>query len=234
MNVLEKMRDLITGDEEERLTADELGERRSEVREEIARLEDRLRVLRSDDGRREALLEAEEPEDLGRRKRRIRDRIEGLEDLAEELLRRQRAAEEREMRRTLHAKVEGLPERADELEAALAALSEARSRFREALEEAVEAHSTLKVRDAEPAAALPDAQVDRLERLAEDLPGHHRVDWLRPAAEDGEPERRILMDPGDGVRYLEGDWSGVDWRERAGPAPTGWKTDLSRAVGIEG
>lgn len=234
MSLLEKMRALITGDEEERLTAEELGERRSEVREEIERLEDELRVLRSDDGRREALAEAEEPEDVGRRKRLLQDRISGLEDLAGELLRRQRAAEEREMRRTLHSTVEGLPEAADELEAALAAVRDARSRFREALDEAVRANSTLAVRDLEPTAALPEAQVDRLSRLAEEhLTSHYRVNWLRPAPEgEEEPERRILMDPGEGVRYLEGDWSGVDWRERAGPAPTGWTTDTSRAVGV--
>lgn len=237
MSLLDDLRDLITpgGGDEDRITSEEIGARRSEVREEIERLEAELKALGSDEGRREALAEADSPEDVGRRKRLIRDKLEGLEDLSDELLGRQREAENRERRRELRSAVEGLPERAGEVEEALARLRAARSRFEEALSGAVQAHATLAQRDLAPDVELPEAQARRVERLAEEhLSGARTLDFLYPdeGGEGEEPERFVREDVQNRIRYFVGDWSGVDWRERVPPAPAGWTNDFSRAEGI--
>lgn len=232
MKVLERVKGLLTSDaEEDPPTSEEIAERRREVRAEIERLEDELRTLRSDDGRREALAEADSPEELGRRKRLLHDRKEGLEDLDAELVERQREAENRERRENLRDAVEGLPELADELEAARARERKARAEFREALSDAIGAHSMLAVRNLAPEVELPEAHVDRLERLADELPGAFTLDWLRPEDGDDEPERRIVEDVVHEVRYFVGDWSDADPRQ-VEPAPAGWRDDWSRAEGI--
>lgn len=235
MDVLRKMRDLITpGAEEDLPESEEIAAKRSEVREEIERLEDELRTLRSDEGRRKALQEADGPEDLGRRKRLLEDRISGLESLDDELVERQRKVENAEMRRDLRDAVEGLPDLADRFEEARAAERKARAELEEALSEVADATATLDHRGLAPDLALPAAQVSRLERLSEHVGGHHggALDALRPDDAE-EPERKIVEDTEHAVRYLVGDWSDVDdWRERVPPAPTGWTTDVSRAEGI--
>lgn len=235
MSVLEKMRDLLTpGTEEDLPESEEIAAKRSEVREEIESLEDDLLRLRSDEGRREALREADGPEDLGRRKRLIEDRISGLEDLDSELVERQRAGKNREMQETLRAAAQDLPALADAYEEAMAAEREARSRLEEALSEVGEAHGRLYQRDLAPDVALPEAQVDRLERLSDHLSGHHggALDSLRPEDEE-ETERRVVKDVENRVRRFVGDWSGVDPRSAVPPAPAGWSNDYSAAEGIE-
>lgn len=234
MDVLETVRNLIGIDAEEDLPAsEEIAAQRSEVREEIENLEAELRKLRSDEGRRKALQEADGPEDLGRRKRLLRDRIEGLEDLDDELVERQRAAKNRETRSGLREAVENLPDLADAYERAMAAERKARAELEEALSEVGDAAATLDHRGLDPNFALPAAQVDRLRRLSDDLSGHHgrALDQLRPEAEE-ESERRVIEDVQNRVRRFVGDWSGIDWRDRVPPAPPGWTNDFSRATGI--
>lgn len=180
MSLLERMKDLITvGDDQDRLTAEKIGERRKDVREEIGRLEDELRRLRSDEGRREALAEADSPEEVGRRRRLLQDRLDGLRKLDSELVERQRAGKNEEMRARLREVVEDLPDLADAYAEAMSREREARERYRKALSEAVRVRATLYQRDLAPELELSGAQVDRLERLADQLPGAFTLEFLR-------------------------------------------------------
>lgn len=234
MDVLRKMRDLLTpGAEEDLPPSEQIASKREEVRQEIEELEAELRRLRSDDGRRKALAEADSPEEVGRRRRRLRDRIDGLEQLDDELVRKQRKAKNAEMRAGLREAVEDLPDVADEFEAAMARQREARAAFESALSGVGEAVASLDHRGTAPEVALPEAQVDRLERLAGHLSGAHdfALDSLRPDDAE-EPERRVIEDVQNQIRRFVGDWSGVDWREAVPPAPAGWTNDFSRATGI--
>lgn len=235
MDVLEKVRNLLTpGAEEDLPASEEIAAKRSEVREEIESLEAELRTLQSDEGRRKALAEADSPEEVGRRRRLLQDRIDGLEQLDDELVRKQRKAKNREMRADLREAVESLPDVADEFEAAMVREREARAAFESALSGVGEAVASLDHRGTAPEVALPEAQVARLERLAEHLSGRHdfALDSLRPPDAD-EPERRVIEDVQRQIRYLVGDWSDVpNWRDRVSPAPAGWTTDVSRAEGI--
>lgn len=243
MSVLDELRDLIaTEDDEELPGREEIAERRREVKAEISELEDRLRYLESPRGSGEALREADRPEDLGRKLRQTRDRLEGLRALDEQLAERLRAAKAREREEELNEIVSDLPDLADEFVEAEAVLREARKALGEALVESQNLHRRVrrKGNDDAPTVHLSDETVDRLERIGERLPtnlGHTGLDHLRPPEPPPDPDRpRIVYDVGEGVRHFVGDFTRSAEHSHPGrprwSGESGWESDYSEAEGI--
>lgn len=112
MTLLDELRDLLTADpeEDELPSKEELADRRRDVKSEIRELKSEVQRLESEKGRREAIAEADTPEEVGRRLRKVKDRLAGLRSLDEALAARQREAERREREERFNEVVADLPE----------------------------------------------------------------------------------------------------------------------------
>lgn len=232
MNILERLRDLLEADTPP--SAEEIAERRREVKAEIGELEARVQKLDSPRGRTELLEEAGTVEELGERKREARDRLEGLRDLDRELAARQQKAELAARQAELVDTVAELPALADRFEEAEAALREAREELEAALVETARIRVRLERERGSVAVHLNTEAVDRLEEIVDRLPANVDVSHLR-APEAPDPDRPIMVyDVAAGVRRWVGDWSQAP--PRAGTPrharEVGWTEDMSEATGI--
>lgn len=244
MTLLDELRHLLTAapEEDELPSKEELAERRRDVKSEIAELESEVQRLESGKGRREAIAKADSPEEVGRRLRKVKDRLEGLRSLDEALTARQREAERQKREERLNEVVADLPDVADRFEEAEAELRAARDALGEALVESEKLERRVRRKGEEaPAVHLDDATVDRLEGIAERLRGHHfssgGFDHLRPPEPPPDPDRpRIIYDVGEKVRRFVGDWNRSEEHESPGrprwSGESGWKSDYSEAEGI--
>ena len=188
MSILDNALSRIMDSGDDRPLSERIAEERRELKADISELEDRIQYIESSKGRKELLREVDSPEELGRRRRELRDRLEGLQEQDSALAERQKAAKLEEQSEELEEMVDELPALADEFEAAERRLRETREELEAALTESRNLWNRVRNETrSDPAVTVDGAALRQIRGIAERLDGWHgRLDHLEPpAGEDG-------------------------------------------------
>lgn len=187
MSILDNALNRIMDSGDDRPLSKRIADERRELKADISELEDRIQYIESPKGRKELLQEVDSPEELGRRRRQLRDRLEGLREQDSALAERQKAAKLEEQSEELEEMVDELPALAEEFEAAERRLREAREALEGAMTESRNLWGRVKSETrSDPAVTLNPAALRQLRGIAERLDGWHgKLDHLEPPAGEG-------------------------------------------------
>lgn len=214
MGLADEIRGFFSGTDEPK-TVEGIRERRRKIRERIEELEAEVQRLDSPEGRRKLIAGAEDPEAIGRRKRQMRDELEGLRTKEAELGDELDPLLFRERREETEEDMAEIPDQIERLKRGTALRDDARSRLRDLLQAIIQSAAHLE-RRADLDIRFSPATFRALEAVQDDIPGNFGASLkkLRPPPEDAPDAKRVVVyEVRRGRRIFKGDWTKEQLRD---------------------